>query len=108
MSYRYTRQQYLDEKRLQREDKVGFKPPKENPHQVVAYLNRVARRAAIASGLVDAIATWGWSTKVSSGTVEAHTRSEARARVKEALGLSRNKRLPDWVLLWKEQSSCLA
>lgn len=103
MSYRYTRQQYLDEQRAQREGKFGVKVRKENPHRVVAYLNRVSKRAAIASGLREAIPTWGWSTKAQSGTVQAHTRSEARARVKEALGISRNKRLPDWVLLWKEE-----
>jgi len=103
MSYRYTRHQYLEEKKQQHAEKFGVKVRKENPHRVAAYLNRAARRAAIASGLTEAIPTWRWDRGCNSGTVEAHTRSEARARVKEALGINKNHRLPEDVHLTREE-----
>jgi hypothetical protein len=51
---------------------------------------------------------WDWCDmsnldpdKHRSGIVEAHTKGEARAAVKKALGLSKNKRLPDDILMEK-------
>jgi hypothetical protein len=64
----------------------------------IAYLNRVIKRANQAAGYDTAkkqVIKWNYTVELDtsySGSVEARTRSEARAKVKSTLGIK--KRLP--------------
>ena len=46
---------------------------------------------------------WVWTQGKDTGTVEAFTKSEAKARIKEELGISKSKRLPTDVLITKAE-----
>ena len=54
------------------------------------------RRAAAATKVKRVVPTWRWEREGGGGTVEAYTRSEAKALVKEILGIN-NGRLPKGV-----------
>ncbi len=68
--------------------------------KTIAFLNRVVRRANRAQGYDDEQLPSYWHYVIEiggeehSGKVIAQTRSEARARIKAALGIGRRKRLP--------------
>lgn len=76
------------------------KPLKHSKEEQVALVNRVIKRANAAAGYnVNKLPyKWYWgpgdTTLENAKMVVAHSRSEARARIKECLGLSKNKRLP--------------
>lgn len=69
--------------------------------ETVEYLNRMAKRANKAAGYDTAKkpAKWSYDVEGQTGTVEAHTRSEARAEVKKAIGVK--GRLPVGITLEK-------
>ena len=48
-------------------------------------------------------AKWCWEGGGQGGVVFAFTRGEARSQIKEALGLSKNKRLPVEIQIYKEK-----
>ncbi len=83
----------------------SFVKPKEDKEAQVAYLNRVVKRANKAAGYDSAKKPHEWIWRYNefrvSGKVVALTRSEARALVKEKLGVSKNKRLPEGVTITK-------
>ena len=74
--------------------------------KAIAYLNRVVRRANRAQGYDDdkLPSYWDYDVRMPNpdggeclhlaGRVIAQTRSEARARIKAAIGIPRRKRLP--------------
>lgn len=73
------------------------KPIKGNTAADLAYLNRAIKRANRAAGYDTAKqpSNWAWSLDDKCGTVEAHTRSEARGLIKKELGLTKRRdRLP--------------
>jgi len=65
--------------------------------------NRLAKRFLRVQGYIapKTPLQWRWSLGDQSGVVEAFTKSEARAAVKRALGLSKKQRLPAEVTLEK-------
>ena len=71
------------------------------PKETVEYLNRMAKRANRAAGYETAKkpAKWSYDVEGQTGTVEAHTRSEARAEIKKAIGCK--GRLPVGIVLEK-------
>jgi hypothetical protein len=84
------------------------KPVKGNTAADVAYLNRVIKRANRAAGYDTAKKpfVWEWSLGDKSGSVEAHTRSEARCLIKKELGLTKRKdRLPVGIPITKVEVS---
>lgn len=80
------------------------KPIKGNTAADLAYLNRAIKRANRAAGYETAKkpSNWEWELGDKSGTVAAHTRSEARALIKAELGLHKRKeRLPVGIFISK-------
>jgi len=69
----------------------------------VEYINRMVKRANKAAGYVTTKqpATWNYAVNGQSGTVVAHTRSEARAEIKRAVGIKKKDRLPVGITLEK-------
>lgn len=67
---------------------VSRKPSKASKRDQLEYLNRVIKRMNKAAGYDTAKkpATWSYDVEGQTGTVVAHTRSEARAEIKKALG----------------------
>lgn len=70
--------------------------PKVDKEAQLEYLNRFIKRMNTAAGYDSSKKPFEWHYHINgaSGVVVAQTRSEARARIKEELGLSKNKRLP--------------
>ena len=64
--------------------------------QRAKYRAYVQRQIAKQNKVEREVPKWTWTLDTRTGTVEANTRSEAKARIKEALNV---KRLPKEVLL---------
>jgi len=78
--------------------------PKLSRAEIQNHLNRVFKRDVVAKGVIDPTKgrfRYQWHFDGQSGEVEANTRSEAKSRVKKALGTPANERLPIGVALFK-------
>jgi hypothetical protein len=80
------------------------KPKKITRQEAQSILNRVFKRQALAQGLIDTSKgkyRWQWHYDGQSGEVDANNRSDARGKVKKALGIPKKDRLPVGVALLK-------
>ena len=77
--------------------------PKYSAAEKLAYVNRLIKRANKAAGYTTGKkpTKWRYDVEGQTGEVEAHTRSEARARIKEQLGIKKKQRLPVGISLEK-------
>lgn len=73
------------------------RPRKLSKAEAEAIINRHVKRVARIQGYIDPSKpkyTWAWSFQGQDGVVEANTRGEAKALIKELLGVPSSHRLP--------------
>lgn len=86
--------------RMTRHDLVRTSRPTRTRKKVTEFARRELKRQVVAHGLLPNPAEqppkyrWSWKWDSCGGVVEANTRGEARARIKQKLDLPKRARLP--------------
>ena len=80
-----------------------FISPREQLARRRAVVWRDIKRKMIANGEIEnkVPAIWEWGFEEESGSVTAHTRSDAKAQIKQQLGIPKKKKLPREVVIQK-------